>query len=555
MITLGPYTLLRRIGSGGMGEVWIARRPALGGAAKLVAIKTVLPDKARHPESRRMFLDEARLSMLMTNSNIVQVFDVDETPEGICYMAMEYVEGIDLSRLCDHLTQANDPLSPRVIGYIIGEILKALAYAHDLNVDGTRRTIVHRDISPQNVMLSVSGEVKVMDFGIAQLSSEETSGLFVKGKIRYMPPEQFTRGLRKPTLDLFAVGAILHELLDGQRFRGGDYEQAELIGMCMRGDVPPLTCSLRRVPPMFEQLRRGLLEPVAAKRIQSAREAHRLLSRWPGDRDAKFELEEIVRRFVSDSSLTAAAVVSGESMDVAKSPTIAAPLSVALEAQPVPATATTSAVPSDKVELEVEPAVSCDELTDIRRIGDASDTNADIRRTASVPVVAGFPAKWLFGTLAGVGGLIALGLGTTRGVRMDDSSGPAVVASSAQPVIVKAKPPPPPLSEVAPTVEPEPTTAEEPAPEPEPKSKRTAKTSVTITASGVWAQVKIGPKRFTLDRLAGAKRLTTKIEPGEYTVSFRNDPDAAWEPLGKVRIPARGPVTLDIEAGKFTLEK
>ncbi|MCA9687856.1 MAG: protein kinase, partial [Myxococcales bacterium] len=92
--SLGPYTLLRRIGVGGMGEVWIARREAIGGAAKLVALKTVLPEKASNAESRSMFLDEARLAMLMTNSNIVQVFDVDETEDNICYMAMEYVEGL-----------------------------------------------------------------------------------------------------------------------------------------------------------------------------------------------------------------------------------------------------------------------------------------------------------------------------------------------------------------------------------------------------------------------------------------------------------------------------
>ena len=243
MTTLGPYTLLHRIGAGGMGEVWIARRNALGGAAKLFALKTVLPEKASDAESRRQFLDEARLSMLMSNSNIVQVFDVAETTGGVCYMAMEYVEGIDLARLNEELRLRKEFLSHSVIAYIVGEILKALVYAHDLSIEGIRRSIIHRDISPQNVMLSISGEVKVMDFGIARLSSDETTGNFIRGKLRYMPPEQFKKGVRAPTIDLFAVGAILHELLDGQRFRSGNYEEAELLGMlhewvCSTVDVP-----------------------------------------------------------------------------------------------------------------------------------------------------------------------------------------------------------------------------------------------------------------------------------------------------------------------------
>ncbi|MCA9683162.1 MAG: serine/threonine protein kinase, partial [Myxococcales bacterium] len=299
--TLGPYTLLRRVGSGGMGEVWIARREAIGGAAKLVALKTVLPEKAGNAESRRMFLDEARLAMLMSNSNIVQVFDVGETRDGICYMAMEYVEGLDLAKLTEALRIRGEKLSHPVIGYIISEVLKALAYAHDHSIEGARQTVVHRDISPQNVMLSVSGEVKVTDFGIARLASEETSGSFVRGKFRYMPPEQFERGLRTPTLDLFAVGALLHELLDGKRFRGSEVEETEMIGMCVQGFVPKLSCP--PPPPVFERLRLGLLEADAGKRIQTAREAHRLLSQWPGNRDCKFELEDIVRSVADDPSL------------------------------------------------------------------------------------------------------------------------------------------------------------------------------------------------------------------------------------------------------------
>ena len=518
MTSLGPYSLLRRIGTGGMGEVWIARRAALGGAAKLVAIKTVLPDKARNPASRRMFLDEARLSMLMSNSNIVQVFDVAETSDGVCYMAMEYVDGIDLALLCEYLNDANEQMSHSVIAYIIGEILKALSYAHSLPVEGIHRAIVHRDISPQNVMLSVSGEVKVMDFGIARLSSEETSGMFVKGKIRYMPPEQFQKGVRAPTLDLFAVGAILHELLDGKRFRSGEIEQSELLGMCLRGEVPPLSCAPARVPLVFEQLREGLLEPVAANRIQSARAAHRMLSRWPGDRDAKFELEELVRRFVGESSLTATTV------------------------DPLP--------------------VSNDEMTDIRRVGEYSDTRADLRQAP----VADRPAprtrgRRFFGALAGAAGLAVVGLGGLGAWLSSDERDNAAIAGP--PTIIKAKPIPPTEPETAPSVEPEPELAPVPVPTTQAATKanskakqtKAAQTLVAITAGGVWAQVKIGRKRYTFDRLKGTSRINARFEPGEYKVSFRDDPEDAWTPLGRVHIPTDGSITLDVRGGNFTVGK
>ncbi|MCA9696433.1 MAG: serine/threonine protein kinase, partial [Myxococcales bacterium] len=242
--------------------------------------------------------------------NIVQVFDVDETADGTCYMAMEYVHGIDLARLAHRLRAQGQLLSHAAVAYIIGEVLKALAYAHDFYVGDQHYTVLHRDISPQNVMLSTSGEVKVMDFGIARLSSDETTGNLVSGKIRYMPPEQFEKGVRSPTLDLYAVGALLHELLDGQVFRGADVEQTVMIGMCVRGKIPALACAPERVPPEFDRLRLGLLEADADKRIPSARAAHALLKEWPGDRDAKFELEDIVRRFMTESALPVAATAA-----------------------------------------------------------------------------------------------------------------------------------------------------------------------------------------------------------------------------------------------------
>ena len=263
--TLGGYELTRQLGVGGMGEVWMGRRTSIGGAAKTVAIKTISRPHSRDPNARKMFLDEARLSMLLANSNIVQTFDVDETEDGVCYMVMEWVDGVDLSALCEGMTQRGERLSIPLAAYIIGEVLKGLAYAHSFRHEGETKTIVHRDISPHNVMISVSGEVKIMDFGIARVASEETSGVHIKGKLRYMPPEQLRGKSREPTLDLFSVGAIFHELIDGAKFRTG-VDEARLYGMILDGEIPPLTGVEGELPPELDALRLGLLVGDPSKR-------------------------------------------------------------------------------------------------------------------------------------------------------------------------------------------------------------------------------------------------------------------------------------------------
>src|SRR5690606_9537970 len=123
-----------------------------------------------------MFIEEARLSMLLTNSNVVQVFDVGEI-DGECFMVMEWVDGLNLSELTNKMLRAGETVSIVVAAHIIGEVLRALAYAHGLHHDGAQATIVHRDVSPHNVLVSISGEVKLADFGVARLAREETSGL------------------------------------------------------------------------------------------------------------------------------------------------------------------------------------------------------------------------------------------------------------------------------------------------------------------------------------------------------------------------------------------
>jgi serine/threonine protein kinase len=233
---LGPYELVRQIGAGGMGEVWAAHRAATG-PREVLAVKRLPKQLAKDPTYRRILLDEARLSMLLRHRNVVHVFDAGEA-DGEAYIAMEFVQGLDLSRLRKLLDQTGEGLSPTAVAYIIGDVLEGLDYAHNLQQDGKPIALVHRDVSPHNVILSTRGEVKLTDFGVARLSSEDTSGTHVKGKARYMPPEQLRGESRSPKVDLFAAGAVLHELLDGSVFRGDAIDDARLLGMAIDGVVP-----------------------------------------------------------------------------------------------------------------------------------------------------------------------------------------------------------------------------------------------------------------------------------------------------------------------------
>jgi serine/threonine protein kinase len=281
-----------------MAEVWSARIVgAHPGEDQFFAIKLLASHLAERAEYRDMFLAEARLSMMLGHPNIVRVYDA-VAHERDCYMVMELISGMTLSQFSRALQRDNVALPMTVSAFIVGELLRALSYAHQVKTDAGS-VIVHRDVSPQNVMVTATGEVKLMDFGIARFASEETQGSFVKGKLQYMPPEQLRKQTRKPTVDLYAVGAILHELIDGRRFRG-KLDQAKLVQMVMHGEVPPMRHAL---PPQIDVVRRGLLEPDEDVRIQTARKALGMLVRWPEYREANGDLRELVVRYIEPNSV------------------------------------------------------------------------------------------------------------------------------------------------------------------------------------------------------------------------------------------------------------
>lgn len=214
------YTVIRRIASGGMAELYVGRARGVGGAERLVALKRVLPEFARDERFVEMFLDEARINITLQHPNIVQTYDVVQD-RGTYLLVMEYLEGADLRQYVrQHLKSRRELVPiPQVLQIGIA-VLSGLHYAHERrSVEGAPLNIVHRDISPQNIFLTYDGGIRVLDFGIAKASTAtsntETGG--VKGKVRYMSPEQSVGGQIDRRSDVYALGVVLYELLTGRR--------------------------------------------------------------------------------------------------------------------------------------------------------------------------------------------------------------------------------------------------------------------------------------------------------------------------------------------------
>ena len=214
-LMLGPYELLERIATGGMAEVYLARRAGPHGFQKVVAVKRILPQLAQDADFVAMFVDEARVCARLAHPNIVQVFDFGEH-DGELYMAMEYVDGTTAARLVRAAASRNEEVPLEAALYIALSVLRGLDYAHNARDDeGKPLDLVHRDVSPGNVLIDRSGAVKLTDFGIARAAEIErrTDAGQLKGKLGYMSPEQVVGRELDARSDLFTVGIVLAELV------------------------------------------------------------------------------------------------------------------------------------------------------------------------------------------------------------------------------------------------------------------------------------------------------------------------------------------------------
>ena len=269
-----------------MAEVFLASTVGAEGFSRRVAIKRVLPGYSDNPAFAKMFIDEARISSRLAHPNIVSVLDFDRDAEGRLYLVMELVDGKDLDALA-----ASGPLPVPVIIYVISEVLRGLGHAHDLpampddvsiaNAQTIRamKGLVHRDVSPHNVLLSWEGAVKVSDFGIAKArsASEATASVFIKGKPAYMSPEQANGQSLDGRSDLFAVGVMLWEMLVGRRLFVGEDTRATLAAVLF-GQIPRPRSLRSDIPKDVERVTMKLLERELPARYATAEEAiHDLL--------------------------------------------------------------------------------------------------------------------------------------------------------------------------------------------------------------------------------------------------------------------------------------
>jgi len=219
----GRYELVERIAVGGTAEIYRAVLNSTGGFQKTLAIKTLLPQWVGSDELSRLLIDEAKVLCLLNHQSIVQVYELGDESD-VPFMAMEYVDGIDCARLLMKVIRGGTPLEAGLVLYIVSSVLSALEFAHSQrNERGEPIGIVHRDVSPSNILISWSGEVKVTDFGIAKGShrSQLTDAGQMRGKYSYMSPEQARGESVDRRSDIFACGIIMYELLTGRRLFTG----------------------------------------------------------------------------------------------------------------------------------------------------------------------------------------------------------------------------------------------------------------------------------------------------------------------------------------------
>lgn len=271
------YRSLFVIGRGGMGNVEVALECAEGpdGFDRIVALKTLLPGGARDPRHKEMFLREARLAALLRHRNVVHAFAYGDL-HGELFLAMEYVAGEPLSRVLAAARASNPSkgLDPAIVAFVLAEACDGLHAAHELrDVGGLPLHVVHRDVSPHNVMVAYGGQVKILDFGVAKFDTggHETRTGEIKGKMAYMSPEQALGEKLDWRSDLFSVGAVLFECMTGERMWGSGTD-LEVMRKLALERPPALDAALPGAPPALVKLHASLVARDPAGRPATARD-------------------------------------------------------------------------------------------------------------------------------------------------------------------------------------------------------------------------------------------------------------------------------------------
>lgn len=269
----GEYKILKKIATGGMAEVFLAKRVGLKGFEKLLAIKRILPQFSQNEEFITMFIDEAKLAAQLTHRNIVQIYDFGNQQDSY-YIAMEYVFGKDVRSILKKSRDLQRPLPVTQGVYVITGAAKGLEYAHALKDHyGKSLEVIHRDISPQNILVSYEGEVMVADFGIAKAASKstETRAGVLKGKILYMSPEQAWGKPMDKRSDLYSLGVVLYEMIANRKIFDADSEFS-MLEKVRNSEIEYPEEVFEKVPKPLSKIIRKALEKDPDDRYQTANE-------------------------------------------------------------------------------------------------------------------------------------------------------------------------------------------------------------------------------------------------------------------------------------------
>jgi serine/threonine-protein kinase len=512
----GKYRLDQRLGGGGMAEVFLGSTVGAEGFSRKVAIKRVLPGFSDNEAFARMFVAEAQISSMLQHPNIVSVLDFDRDHERRLFLVMELVEGKDLDGL-----MSSGLLPLPVVIFVIGEVLRGLGYAHDLPTSTGLRGVVHRDISPHNVLLSWEGAVKVSDFGIAKAraASEATASVFIKGKPAYMSPEQANGQPLDGRSDLFAVGIMLWEMLIGRRLFVAEDTRATLAAVLF-GQIPRPRSLRGDIPKDLERVAMKLLERDLVSRYASAEDALADLLACADAPKAGRELltQTLVERFTAQAPVRQSLLRSRQSLPPVSTPP-------GSHATPLPSLGAMMNAPTQTI--------------------GSTRAGGGRGRTIAIGVAAGLLALAIV--------VVAIVAGTRKkgggGSGDTGSSGSAIARNiehhDADPGSAQTQPPkqpdPPPPADAAP---PEPQTPADAAPPPDAapaKPPTTSKRTPTDT-----------PKPPKKDETGSGDRQPASAKKGTGQLVVHSDPPAAVFVNGK---PYKDtPQTISLDEGTYLLK-
>jgi serine/threonine-protein kinase len=278
---LGQYRLVEQLAVGGMAEIYVATTAGVAGFEKRVALKVIHPNYSEDPDFVQMLIDEAKLAVQLQHANIVQTYDLGRVDEQY-YIAMELIDGVDLYRLLRRASELDIDFPFEVVAFVGQEVSAGLDYAHKkTDQKGRPLEIVHRDVSPQNVLLSRGGEVKIVDFGIAKAAqrNQRTAAGVIKGKYYYMSPEQAWGDKVDARSDVFSTGILMYEMLVGQMLYLED-DLDLLLEKVRRANIPPPSTKRKGIPPELEAIVMKALKKRVDERWQSSGELGAALTKW-----------------------------------------------------------------------------------------------------------------------------------------------------------------------------------------------------------------------------------------------------------------------------------